>query len=131
MEWIETGVSASRATNTQERGNVQEISCVARKSRWQSLEEERRGRESKLLEVQCELSTASDDLGCHACFGPPCFVKSRVNADNYQEMSNHFMILSAGQLYGDVIFSFEQDFAPAHSGKTTCNWFADNGITAL
>ncbi len=29
-----------------------------------SLEEEWRGTESKLLEVQCEVSEASDDLGC-------------------------------------------------------------------
>ncbi len=29
-----------------------------------SLEEERRGTESMLLEVQCEVSTVSDDLGC-------------------------------------------------------------------
>ncbi len=31
----------------------------------QSLEEEWRGTESTLLEVQCEVSTVSDDLGCH------------------------------------------------------------------
>ncbi len=30
-----------------------------------SLEEEWRGTESMLLEVQCEVSTVSDDLGCH------------------------------------------------------------------
>ncbi len=35
------------------------------KSRSQSLEEERRGTESMFLEVQCEVSTVSDDLGCH------------------------------------------------------------------
>ncbi len=35
------------------------------KSRSQSLEEERRGTESMLLEVQCEVSTVSDDLSCH------------------------------------------------------------------
>ncbi len=35
------------------------------KSRSQSLEEERRGTESMLLEVQCEVSTVCDDLGCH------------------------------------------------------------------
>ncbi len=35
------------------------------KSMSQSLEEERRGTESKLLEVQCDVSTVSDDLGCH------------------------------------------------------------------
>ncbi len=35
------------------------------KSRSQSLEEEWRGTESKLLEVQCEVSTVCDDLCCH------------------------------------------------------------------
>ncbi len=30
-----------------------------------SLEEERRGTESTLLEVQCKVSTVSDGLGCH------------------------------------------------------------------
>ncbi len=35
------------------------------KSRSQSLEEEWRGPESMLLEVQCDVSTVSDDLGCH------------------------------------------------------------------
>ena len=35
------------------------------KSRSQSLEEERRGTESRLLEVQCKVSTVSDGLGCH------------------------------------------------------------------
>ncbi len=35
------------------------------KSRSQSMEKEWRGTESMLLEVQCEVSTDSDDLGCH------------------------------------------------------------------
>ncbi len=35
------------------------------KSRSQSLEEVWRGTESMLLEVQCNVSTVSDDLGCH------------------------------------------------------------------
>ncbi len=34
-------------------------------TRSQSLEEEWRGTYSMLLEVQCEVSTVSDDLGCH------------------------------------------------------------------
>ncbi len=34
-------------------------------TRSQSLEEEWRGTDSMLLEVQCEVSTVSDDLGCH------------------------------------------------------------------
>ncbi len=36
--------------------------------RAQSLEEERRGTESTLLEVQCKVSTVSDGLGCHVIY---------------------------------------------------------------
>ena len=41
------------------------------------------------------------------------------------------MLLSAEKLYGDADFLFQHDFAPAHSAKTTSNWFADHGITVL
>ncbi len=62
------------------------------KSRSQSLEEEWRGTESMLLEVQCEVSTVSDDLGSmsSAGVGPLCFLKSTVNAAIYQEILEHF-----------------------------------------
>ncbi len=52
------------------------------KSRSQSLEEEWRGTESMLLEVQCEVSTVSDVLGCHVicwCWST-VFSESTVNA---------------------------------------------------
>ncbi len=44
-----------------------------------------------LLEVQCEVSTVSDDLGCHVIsgVGPLCFLKSKVNAAIYQEILEH------------------------------------------
>ncbi|MEQ2315409.1 hypothetical protein AMECASPLE_022008, partial [Ameca splendens] len=35
------------------------------RSRSKSLEEQRRGPESTLLEVQCEVATVSNGLGCH------------------------------------------------------------------
>ncbi len=40
-----------------------------------------------VLEVQCEVSTVSDNLGCHVMLvcGPLCFLKSTVNAAIYQE----------------------------------------------
>ncbi len=90
------------------------------KSRSQSLEEERRDTESMLLEVQCEVSTVSDGLGCHViCWcGPLCFLKSTVNADIYQ----HFMLPSADKLYGDADYIFQQDLAPAHTAKGTKSW---------
>ncbi len=62
------------------------------KSRSQSLEEEWRGTESMLLEVQCEVSTVSDDLGSHVicwCWST-VFSESTVNAAIYQEILEHF-----------------------------------------
>ncbi len=68
-----------------------------------------------LFEVQCEVSTVSDDLVCHfICW---CFLKSTVNAAIYQEILEHFMLASADKLYGDADFIFQQDLAPAHTAK--------------
>ncbi len=49
-------------------------------TRSQSLEEEWRGTESMLLEVQCEVSTVSDDLGCHVICWCWCTVFSEVHS---------------------------------------------------
>ncbi len=49
-----------------------------------SLEEERRGTESKLLEVQCEVSTVSDDLGCHVI----CWCWSTVFSEVHSQRSH-------------------------------------------
>ncbi len=103
------------------------------KSRSQSLEEEWRGTESMLLEVQCEVSTVSDDLGCHVicwCWST-VFSESTVNAAIYQEMLEHFMLPSADKLYGDADFIFQQDLAPAHTAKGTKSSFNDLGVTVL
>ena len=66
------------------------------KSRSQSLDEESRGKESTLLEVQCKVSTVSDGLGAmsSAGVGPLCFLRSRVNAAIYQEVLEHFLLLT-------------------------------------
>ncbi len=63
--------------------------------------------------------------------GPLCFLKSTVNAAIYQDILEHFMLPSAGQLYGDADFIFQQDFAPAHTAKGTKSWFNDHGVTVL
>ncbi len=78
-----------------------------------SPEEEWRGTDSKLLEVQCEVSEVSDDLAAvtSAGVGPLCFIKSKVNAAIYQEILEHFMLPSADKLYGDADFLFQQDFS--------------------
>ncbi len=64
-----------------------------------------------LLEVQCEVYTVCDDLGClsSAGVGPLCFLKSTVNAAIYQEILEHFMLPSADKLYEDVDFILQQD----------------------
>ncbi len=54
------------------------------KSRSQSLEEDWRGTESMLLEVQCEVSTVSDDLGCHVI----CWCWSTVFSEVHSQRSH-------------------------------------------
>ncbi|KAL0150793.1 hypothetical protein M9458_053911, partial [Cirrhinus mrigala] len=99
--------------------------------RSQSLEEEGRGTESTLLEVQCKVSTVSDGLGCHVICWCWSTVFSEVNAAVYQDVLEHFMLPAADQLYGDADFIFQQDLAPAHSAKATSTWFKDHGIPVL
>ncbi len=52
--------------------------------RGKSLEEEWRGTESMLLEVQCEVSTVSDDLGCHVI----CWCWSTVFSEVHSQRSH-------------------------------------------
>ncbi len=64
------------------------------KSRSQSLEEGWRGTESMLLEVQCEVSSVCDDLGCHVI----CWCWSTVFSEVYSQRSHlpgHFRALHA------------------------------------
>ncbi len=63
-------------------------------TRSQSLEEEWRGTDSMLLEVQCEVSTVSDDLGCHVI----CWCWSTVFSEVHSQHSHlpgHFRTLNA------------------------------------
>ncbi len=76
-----------------------------------------------LLEVQCEVSTVSDDLGCHVI----CWFWSTV----FSEVLENFMLPSADKLYGDNDFIFQQDLAPAYTAKGTKSWFNDHGVTVL
>ncbi len=118
-EWTEAGVSASRVTTLrrlQEKG-------------YQATSET----ETTLLEVQCEVSTVSDDLGCHVI----CWCWSTVFYEVHSQRSHlpgileHFMLPSADKLYGDADFIFQQDLAPAHTAKGTKSWFNDHGVTVL
>ncbi len=87
-----------------------------------------------LLEVQCEVSTVSYDLGCHVicwCWSTVFSKKSTVSAAIYQEILEHFMLPSADKLYAVADFIFQQDLAPAHTAKGIKNWFNDHGVTVL
>ncbi len=98
------------------------------KSRSQSLKEEWRGTESMLLEVQCEVSTVSDDLGCHVI----CWCWSTVFLEVHSQRSHlpgHFRALHASFCW--QAFIFQQALAPAHTAKGTKSWFNDHGITVL
>ncbi len=63
--------------------------------------------------------------------GPLCFLKSKVNADIYQDILEHFLLPSADKLYGDADFIFQQDLSPAHTAKCTKSWFNGHGVTVL
>ncbi len=64
------------------------------KSRSQKMEEEWRGTKVMLLDVQCEVSKVSDDLGCHVI----CWCRFTVFSDVHSQCSNlpgHFRALHA------------------------------------
>ncbi len=50
---------------------------------------------------------------------PLCFLKTNITAPVYQELLEHFMLLSADQLFKDADLIFQQDLAPAHTAKST------------
>ncbi len=70
-------------------------------------------------------------LPCHLLVLVHCVFWSPVNAAIYQELLDHFMLLSADKLYGDADFIFQQDLAPAHNAKGTKSWFNDHVVTVL
>ncbi len=63
-------------------------------TRFQSLGEEWRGTDSMLLEVQCEVSTVSDDLGCHVICWCWCTVFSEVHSQR-SHLPGNFRALHA------------------------------------
>ncbi len=63
-------------------------------SRSQSLEEESGGTEFMLLEVQCEVSTVSDDLGCHVICWCWSIVFSEVHSQ-HSHLPGNFRALHA------------------------------------
>ncbi len=99
----------------------------------QGLEEDWRGTESKLLEVQCKVSEVSDELGCRdVCW---CwfivFYQVQSQLSIYQEILELFMLPSADKLYGDADLFFQQDISTCPHCQTHFKWFADYDITVL
>ncbi len=84
-----------------------------------------------LLEVQCEVSTVSDDLGCHVICWCWSTVFSEAHSQSTRTILEHVMLPSADKLHGDADFIFQQDLAPAHTAKGTKSWFNDHGVTVL
>ncbi len=69
---------------------------------------------------------------CHLLVLVHCvFLKTNVTAPVYQEMLEHFMLLSADQLFKDADFIFQPDLAPVHTAKSTKNWLNDRGVGVL
>ncbi len=95
-----------------------------------SLEEEWRGTESMLLEVQCEVSTVSDDLGCHVI----CLCWSTVFSEVHSQRSHlpgNFRALHASFCWQALWRCWFHFPAPAHTAKGTKSWFNDHGVTVL
>ncbi len=62
---------------------------------------------------------------------PLCFLKTNITVSIYQEILEHFMLLSADQLSKDTDFIFQQDLAPAHTAKSIKSWLYDHGVGVL
>ncbi len=87
------------------------------KSRSQSLEEEWRGTESMLLEVQCKVSTVSDDLGCRDVCWCWSTVFSEVHSQ-HSRLPGHFRALHASFCW-PALWRCWFHFA---AGLGTCPW---------
>ncbi len=78
--------------------------------------------DSKLFEVQCEVSTVSDDLGCHAVCWCWSIVFYQVQSQR-NRLPGDFGALYAFHLrtsFMEMLISFSsRTLAPAHSAKTT------------
>ncbi len=93
----------------------------------------RRDTESMLLEVQCEVSTVSDDLCCHVICWCWSTVFSEVHSQHrhLQDILEHFMLPSADKLYGDDDFNFPAGLGTCTCAKATKSWFNDHVLLCL
>ena len=51
--------------------------------------------------------------------GPLYFLQTNVTAAVYQEVLEHFLLLTAEQLFGGDEFIFQYDLSPVHNAKST------------
>ncbi len=85
------------------------------------------------LEVQCEVSTVSDDLGCHVI----CWCWSTVFSEVHSQRSHlpgNFRALHTSfcwQALWRCWFHFNFYLAPPHTAKGTKSWFNDHVVTVL
>ncbi|KAK3548463.1 hypothetical protein QTP70_013153 [Hemibagrus guttatus] len=61
--------------------------------------------------------------------GPLCCLKTKVTAPVYQEILEHFLLLTS--FLKMLISFFQQDLAPAHTAKSTKSWLNDHGVGVL
>ncbi len=96
---------------------------------WKSRSGVWRGTESKLTEVQCEISEVSDDLWCRdICWCWSIVLSSQPSTWIFLNILCIYLLTS----FMEMLISFSsRTLAPAHSAKTTFKWFADHDINVL
>ncbi len=86
-----------------------------------------------LLEVQCEVSTVSDDLGSHVicwCW-PTVFSEVQSQRSHLPGNVKAHHASFCWQALWRCWFHFPAGLAPAHTAKDTKSWFNDHGVTML
>ncbi len=89
--------------------------------------------ESKLLEVQCEVSEVRDDLGCRDVCWRWSSVFYQVQSQ-FSRLPGDFGALCLHLLTSFMemlIFFSSRTLAPAHTAQSTSKWFADHDVTVL
>ena len=62
---------------------------------------------------------------------PLCFLRTNVTAAVYEEVLEHFLLLTAEQLFGGDEFTFQHNLALVHNAKSIKTWFTTCGIQVL
>ena len=67
---------------------------------------------------------------CYHGVGSLVRLEGRVNANDYQEVLEQYMLNDADSFIGDD-FVFQHDNAPIHTACSTRQWLRDNNVTVL